>query len=225
MASHEALIADLVADLRPVRRLPMPALRAAGWILLVVAVACALAAYADLAAMRDRLMGAPDMWLAVLGSTLTAGLAVVAAFELDLPDRSRAWALLPLPGLALWIGASGMGCARTWLIPGTHEADPMMESGRCLLFIVGLSIPLSAVLYLMLRRGFSLSPSLTGATAGLAVAAAAATLLNFFHPFDAALTDLAVHAGAVTLVVLANRYFAARRLGAPAVVPGSPASG
>ena len=210
-APIEALIADLVAELRPVRRLPTPPLRAAAWIALVVAIACALAAYSDLAAMRHRLMAEPDMWLAVLGSTLTAGLAIVAAFELDLPDRSRAWALLPLPGLALWLGASGMGCARAWLIPGTHDAS-MMESGRCLMFIFGLSVPLSAVLYLMLRRGFSLHPSLTGATAGLAVAAAAATLLNFFHPFDAALTDLAVHAVAVALVVLANRQVAAGSL-------------
>lgn len=214
MSSHDALIADLVSELRPVRRLPLPALRAAGWLALVVATACALAAYSDLAAMRHRLMAEPDMWLAVLGSTLTAGLAVVAAFELDLPDRSRAWALLPLPGLALWIGASGMGCARTVLIPGTHDAS-MMESGRCLTFIIGLSIPLSVALYLMLRRGFSLNPSLTGAVAGLAVAAAAATLLNFFHPYDAALEDLAVHAVAVTLVVIANRLVAARSLSRP----------
>jgi hypothetical protein len=41
--------------------------------------------------------------------------------------------------------------------------------------------------------------------AGLASAAAAATLLNFFHPCDAALADLAVHAVAVLIVVAAAR--------------------
>ena len=73
------------------------------------------------------------------------------------------------------------------------------------MFIIGLSVPLSVAIFVMLRRGYSLYPTLTGGTAGLAVAAAAATLLNFFHPYDAALDDLLVHATAVLLVVGANR--------------------
>lgn len=202
---HDGLIADLVADLRPVRPLSTPWVRAAGWLAVVLALAAALAAYSDLAAMQHRLMAVPDMWLAVVGSTLTVFLAAFAAFQLDLPDRSPLWSLLPLPGLALWIGASGMGCARTWLIGGATAAS-MQETEKCLMFIIGLSVPLSVLIFVMLRRGFSLYPSLTGAMAGLAVASAAATLLNFFHPFDAALTDLAVHAGVVLIVVLANRF-------------------
>jgi hypothetical protein len=50
--------------------------------------------------------------------------------------------------------------------------------------------------------------------AGLASAAAAATLLNFFHPFDAAATDLAVHVFAVALVIVANQAFSGRLLAA-----------
>ncbi|WP_158811615.1 NrsF family protein [Beijerinckia sp. L45] len=196
------LIADLVADLQPVKRLPSPWLRAALWLGIVVVLACALATVADLSALRHRLMGAPDMWLAVLGSTATAGLAAIAAFQLGLPDRGRAWALLPLPGLALWLGASGLGCARTWFLPETHGPA---DGKDCMMFIIGLSVPLTVVMFAMLRRGYSLYPSLAGAVGGLAVAAAAATLLNFFHPFDAAITDLAVHATAVALVVGANR--------------------
>jgi len=100
-----------------------------------------------------------------------------------------------------------------WLLPGTLVAD-MSEARDCLLFIVGLSVPLSALLIVMLRRACSLQPGLTAAVAGLAAAAAAATLLNFFHPFDAAATDLAVHAGAVGLVVVANRALSGRLLAA-----------
>ena len=173
-----------------------PLVRAAGWLAVVIAIAVALAAVADLSAMRHRLMAVPDMWLAVLGSTLTAGLAAVAAFQLDLPDRSRRWGLLPLPGLGPVDRCQRPRCARAWLIPGVHDAS-MKEAMHCLAFIICLSIPLSLLIVLMLRRGFTLAPSLTGACAGLAVAAAAATLLNFFHPFDAAATDLAVHAFAV----------------------------
>lgn len=208
----EALIASLVADLRPVRRLGSPWLRGLGWLALVFALALVLAWFADMPAIKHRLMAVPDMWLSVLGSALTVVLAAFAAFQLGLPDRSPWWSALPLPGLALWIGASGVGCARTWLIPGTGDAA-MAETMHCLRFIILLSIPLSIAILWMLRRGYSLYPTLTGATAGLAVAAASATLLVFFHPFDASLTDLTVHLGAVALVVVANRFLGGRIFG------------
>lgn len=199
-----ALVDRLVADLHPVRRLRPPYLRALAWLAVVAALAVALGSVADLGAIAHRLSAAPDMWLAVIGSTATSILAAFAAFELCLPDRSRLWALLPLPGLALWIGASGVGCARSWLIPGTHEAS-WSETRTCLTFIIGLSVPLSLFTFAMLRRAYTLAPTLTAVVAGLAVAAAAATLLNFFHPYDAALDDLLVHAAAVAIVVVANR--------------------
>ena len=208
---QEQLIRDLTADLVPVRRLASPGLRALGWLAVVVAAAIALATVANLPALWHRLAGAPDMWLAVLGSAATAVLAAVAAFQLSLPDARRAWALLPLPAALLWIVASGLGCLRTRLAPDTHVAD-MSEARDCLMFIVGLSVPLSALLIMMLRRACTLHPGLTAAIAGLAAAAAAATLLNFFHPFDAAATDLAVHAVAVALVISANRAFSGRLL-------------
>lgn len=88
----------------------------------------------------------------------------------------------------------------------------MGETGDCLLFIIALSVPLSAALILMLRRAYSLAPGLAAAMAGLASAAAAATLLNFFHPYDAAATDLTVHLVAVGIVVLALRAVGARAL-------------
>ena len=209
--SYDRLIGALAADLRPVRRLPPPVLRALFWLALVAAVAAVLATFADVAAMWHRLAASPDMWLAVLGSIATAATAAFAAFEISLPDRSRAWALLPVPALALWVGASGLGCMRAYVLPGTHIAA-IGETRDCLLFIIGLSVPLSAALILMLRRAYSLAPTLTAAMAGLASAAAAATLLNFFHPFDAAAIDLAVHAAAVVLVVVAARALGSRIL-------------
>ena len=208
---HEPLIQSLASDLEPVRRLRPPGIRALGWLAIVAATALLLAIFADLPAIGHRLEASPDMWLAVAGSTATAMLAAFAAFQLSLPDTPRTWAALPLPAALLWIGASGAGCLRTWFVPGTHAAD-LSEARDCLLFIVGLSVPLSALLIVMLRRGCSLQPGLTALTAGLAAAAAAATLLNFFHPFDAAATDLTVHAAAVALVLIANRLFSGRFL-------------
>jgi len=210
-SAHERLIRDLATDLAPVRRLRPPSVRALAWLAVVVATAIVLAMIADLSALGHRLIAAPDMWLAVTGSALTAILAAFAAFQLSLPDARRAWALLPLPAALLWIVASGVGCLRTWFVPGTHVAD-LSEARDCLIFIVGLSVPLSALLIIMLRRAYPLQPGLTALIAGLASAAAAATLLNFFHPFDAAATDLTVHVFAVALVIVANRAFSGRLL-------------
>jgi hypothetical protein len=209
--SNDQLIGALAANLRPVRPLPPPALRTLLWLMLVAAVAAALATFSDLAVMWHRITATSDMWLAVLGSIATMATAAFAAFELSLPDRSRAWALLPLPAAALWVGASGLGCMRAYVLPGTHVAA-LGEARDCLLFIIGLSVPLSATLIVMLRRAYSLAPPLTAAMAGLGSAAAAATSLNFFHPFDATATDLAVHAVAVAIVVAAAWAFGTRTL-------------
>ncbi len=135
----------------------------------------------------------------------------VAAFQLSLPDRSPLWALLPLPAALLWIGASGAGCLRVWLVPGVHPAD-LDDTKDCLAFILALSVPLSALLLGMLRRGHALRPGLTAVVAGFASAAAAATLLVFFHPYDASATDLAVHVVTVALVIIANRAYGGRML-------------
>jgi len=207
--SHDQFIHGLAADLKPVKRLQRPLLRAVTWLGVVAAIAVALAAFADVNAMWQRITAAPDLWLAVIGSTGTAILAAIAAFELSLPDAPRTWALLPLPVAILWIAASGLGCLRTWIAPQTHVAT-LGEARDCLIFIVALSVPLSALLIVMLRRAFPLYLGLTAAVGGLAVAAAAATLLNFFHPYDAAATDLAVHVVAVAIVIAVNSALAAR---------------
>jgi len=209
-SAQEHLIRDLATDLMPVRRLRSPTVRALGWLAVVAMLAVALAMFADVPALERRL-SVPDMWLAVTGSVLTAILAALAAFQLSLPDANRAWALLPLPAALLWVIASGLGCLRAWLVPGTHIAE-LNDARDCLIFIIGISIPLSVLMIVMLRRACSLQPGLTATIAGLATAAAAATLLNFFHPFDAAATDLAVHTCAVALVIVANWGFSGRLL-------------
>jgi hypothetical protein len=216
-AVHESvrtdqLIEALTRDLRPVRRLRAPWLRAAAWLAVVAAAAVALASVADLHMVALRLAAALDMRLAVIGSVLTTILAAISAFELSMPDRSRFWALLPLPAAALWLGASGFGCLRSWLLPGTHIGTMSETAHDCLVFIVGMSLPLSALLLVMLRRARPLRPGLVAAMGGLAAAAAAASLLWFNHPYDTAATDLVVHIIAVLIVIGACRFAGGRAL-------------
>src|SRR6185295_4093671 len=99
----------LASDLRPVHPLPPASKRAVIWLGFVVVAGLVLSLIADLSAFMNRLVMSPDMWLAMLGSALTAVLAAIAAFKLSLPDSPRIWAVLPLPAVLLWVFASGLG--------------------------------------------------------------------------------------------------------------------
>src|SRR5258708_539170 len=121
-SAHELLIRDLATDLTPVRRLRPPSVRTFSWLVIVAATAVILAMIADLSALGHRLAAAPDLWLAVAGSALTAILAAFAAFQLSLPDARRAWTLLPLPATLLWIVASRFGRLRVWFVPAPPAA-------------------------------------------------------------------------------------------------------
>ncbi|MFC5525097.1 NrsF family protein [Rhodanobacter ginsengisoli] len=211
LPSHEALIDRLGTELVPVRRLLPPGLRAVGWLLAVAAIAAVLLMHYGAGGMMRRLGGAPDLAWAALGAVITAISAAWAAFTLGVPGRRAAWAWLPLPGALLWIGASGLGCLRQWIAPGTSVAG-LHQSADCLVFIVSFSVPLSALLILMLRRACPLRPVLTAVLIGLASAAASASLLEICHAYDAAATDLLTHAAAVAIVVGANAAMGGRLL-------------
>jgi hypothetical protein len=209
-APHDALVEGLVARLTPVRPLPPPALRGLVWCAAVIGIGLLALPFADLAGLRAR-MAVTDLRLAAIGSALTAWTAAVAAFVTSVPGRSARWALLPLAPAALWVGASGLGCLRTWLVPGTTLADGADMRG-CAAILIGFSLPLSVALVAMLRRACPLRPTLTAALGGLAVAAAAATLLVPVHPHDATVTDLAIHAVVVAVVIALNALAGGRLL-------------
>jgi len=61
---------------------------------------------------------------------------------------------------------------------------------------------LAVVLFWMLRRARPMDPLPVAATGTLGVAATAAFILEFFHPFDVTVIDLALHLAAVGLIVV-----------------------
>ena len=196
----ERLIERLAAEAAPVRRLPPPIQRAGLWLLSVAAVAgIAIAGFSDLSVFARRAED-PQLVFDMIATLVTGAAAVVAAFELSLPDRAPAWALLPLPPLAVWIVTSGYGCYRHWITFGP-EGWELGESTHCFRFILSVSVPLGISLMLLLRRARPLAPVRVAAIGGLGVAAIAACLLQFFHPFDVTLLDLSVHVVAITIVI------------------------
>ncbi len=207
--SHEKLIGALSAGLKPVKPVRGFVLQSVVWIGVVGVMAGILSLFADLPDVAARLAAAPDMWLAMTGAAAAAILGAIAAFQLALPDRKPWWALLPLPGLALWLSASGLGCLRVVVEMGAYD-EIFAETRACLVIILALSIPLSMALIVMLRRGFSLRPNLAGLVAGVAAAGASVTLLALVHPHDPSVIGLAVHSVGVVIVAVANRIAGGR---------------
>ena len=143
--STDQLIARLAASAQPVRRLRPPLLRALFFLIGVAAVgAVAAPLYADFGLFARHLQDWRSL-LELIGTLLTGIAAVIAAFELSLPDRSPAWAWLPIPPLILWLASSGYNCWRDWIEYG-NGVWHLGESAACFGTIVGFSIPLGAAL-------------------------------------------------------------------------------
>lgn len=203
----EQLIERLAAEAEPVNRLRAPTLRAALWLLAVAAVGgSAIAGFSDLDVFARRAQD-PKLVIEMIATLATGIAAVLAAFELSLPDRAPAWTVLPLPPLAIWIATSGYSCYRHWIAFGPDGWE-LGESTHCFRFILSVSVPLGVTLMLLLRQARPLAPVRVAAVGGLGVAAIAACLLQFFHPFDVTAIDLSVHAVAVAMVVAVSSLWA-----------------
>jgi hypothetical protein len=177
--------------------------RALSWLGAAALLGAALTAFGSRPSIAQGAAGGALTWLALAAATITAGAAALTAFRLSLPERSSAWALLPLPALIAWAVASGLGCLAA---RGTPDAwgETLGEAAECLGFLLLLSVPLSALMLVMLRRARPLRPRLALALGGLASAGAAAVLLSIVHPHPSTGLDLAAHAVALGVIVAFN---------------------
>lgn len=211
----DQLIDALVAEAKPVKRLRPPMVRAALWLgfagLLIAGITVYHAAHegetlkslvGDLARTKFTLQ-----WLASLATGITA---VVAAFQLSLPDRSRLWRLLPVPASVLWLLTLGYGCFTDWVEYGP-DGFVAGHSFKCLTTIIGTSVPLGLGLAWMLRHAGASRPVDTIVIAALGMAALSATGLSLYHDLDATLMIIVWHVVIASLVVAISRLRARRR--------------
>lgn len=200
MSDTDAIIARLLRDTPPVRRLRPPLVRALLWLAsFAVTSAVGIALFADMRVFHERMV-TWQMQVELIGTLATGLLAVIAAFELSVPDRSPRWALLPFPALAIWLAGGGAGCYRSWIVlRGNGWA--FGDTWHCFLFILGFGVPVAAALFWTLRAARPVTPLPVALLGGLGAASLAAFLLQFFHPFDVTFMDLSVHILAVLLLV------------------------
>jgi hypothetical protein len=196
----DSVIESLAAELQPVRRLHSPLLRALLWLVVVGAVGGVLIARTAGAGIFLQRIAIARVAVENFATAATAICAIIAAFELSVPGRSPRWALLPVLPLSVWLGVSGLGCLQNGF--SLHHADGLAgESPHCFAFIAAASVPLAIALFWMLRRARPIAPLPVAALGTLGVAATAAFMLQFFHPFDITVIDLALHLAAIGLVI------------------------
>ena len=200
MITTPELIALLAANARPVRRLRPPLVRAGLWLLLAAAVFVLLAlshgVRQDLAQRAEQ----PVFVIGIVASLVTGILAAIASFLISLPDRSRAWILLPVPALVVWVSTVSYGCLTNWVSIGPNGMR-VGEAARCFATLMLTSLPLSLALYLMLRHAALLRPTAVTITGSLAVAAITATALSLFHDLDATVMVLMWNLGIAAMIV------------------------
>ena len=200
MITTPELIDMLAASARPVRRLRPPLLRAGLWLLLAAAVFVLLAVGHGVRPDFTQRSEQPIFVIGIAASLVTGILAAIASFMISLPDRSRAWASLPVPALVVWVSTVSYGCLTNW-VSWAPDGMHMGETTRCFATLLLTSLPLSLALYVMLRHAALLRPTAVTITASLAVAALTATALSLFHEFDATVMVLLWNLGVAAMIV------------------------
>ena len=200
MTDTGQMIDALAGGLQPVRRLRPPFVRALAVVVLAAAVVAVLTAIRGLRADFGARAHDTGFCIQIVGAWLTGVTATMAAFEISLPDRSRRWAALPLPAVALWLYGFAFGCLAHWIaIPA--GAPVVEESERCLTTIVMATLPLSLALWLMLRQARPLRAANTAWIAALAVAGFADTAHLLLHVVQASSLVLVINLVPVTIIV------------------------
>jgi hypothetical protein len=203
------LVSSLATDLRPVRRLRSPLVRAVCWLMLAAVILALLAVVQGLRPDLAPRLGAPVFTAGLAATHLTGILAAVAAFLVSLPDRSRLWLLLPVPALVMWLSNTGYQCLSQWISIGP-EGIGLGETARCFATLVLTSAPLSLVMLVMLRHAAPLRPRLVTVMGSLSVAALTATALFLFHSLDATVMILMWNLGTAVIFVALGSVFSRR---------------
>lgn len=197
----EQLIADLAADLQPVHRLATPLWRSATWIGIALLVnAAAVILHGGLRPDLMPLLKTPSYSMLLAATIVTGILSALAVFLISIPGRSRYWATLPIPGVILWFSTAGYGCFSDWLRMGPAGLQ-LGHSVDCFTWIVAISLPLSLVLFVMVRHAAWIRPGPTLILGMLSTAAFAATGLSLLHDLDTSMMIMVWHGGAVTVLL------------------------
>jgi hypothetical protein len=198
MIDTPTLIRRLAADSRSRQPLARPWARTLAWVAI------------SMMSLLGSLLGFAVVWphppigtlldvrfLIEQAAAMATGIAAAtAAFASVVPGSSRRVALLIVIPLAIWLGVLGQSCVQDWSDSGQSASLLRLHWACVPATLLAGAVPAIALI-LMLRRGAPMTPFLTMALAGVAVAGLANVLMRVVHASDASLVVLAWHVLAV----------------------------
>lgn len=206
MMSNDALIAALSANLDPIKRRSV--LREVG---LVAALGAAeLALIVGLGRIRPdmaEIIGSPFMWWKLAGLALLALVSGVTAI------RSLSPVVSPRRGLAVLAALAGMTMALAAFVePGADLAGTIWDRLSpahgivCSLAIIVLSMPMMAIMAILMRRGAPAHPEGSALSAGVAAGTWGALVFAFCCPSNDPLYVAVWYLAGCGIVAIAARW-------------------
>jgi hypothetical protein len=198
----ERLIDQLSAGMTPVRPLPSPGRRLAGWLAASVpALAVVILGFG----LRPDLAGdfaAPGFVLELTGALLTGLLGGYAALCAVVPDQPGWKIWLPVAPMLLWLGTLGQQCLEVALRIGPAGLQ-VTSDVMCLPAIALGGIVPALAMTILLRRAHGVRTTHACFCGALGAAALGAAALRLYHPQDAAIMVIIWQFGSVALLSVA----------------------
>jgi hypothetical protein len=190
------LIERLARDLKPVRPLTRPWMRAALWLL---GTSLYLGALTLSMTSKEDVATNATQWRFVvqqLAAIATGISAAAAALVSVVPGYSRRVFLLPAVAVTAWLGTISVGFPQEWHETGMAGVAVQREWLCVLTIVLGGVLPAGG-LAVMLRRGAPLTPRLTTALGALAAAGLANVVACVSHPHPSSIAVLVWHGSTV----------------------------
>jgi len=200
------LIARLIEDTTPIRRLSAPWIRMLLWLAVSVPYVAAVVLLMPMHVNWPQAFVDKPFVIEQIATLVTALAAAAAAFFSIVPGYDRKILLLPLGPLAVWLATLGRSCLQDWMGAGAGGLL-LRPDWDCLLPAALVGIIPAFAMVIMLRRGAPLVPRATLALGALAVAALANFGLRLFHLGDASIMVLYWHFGSVGVLSIIAASF------------------
>jgi len=194
----DALIASLVGDLKPVRRLRPPAMRLVTWLAVALPVMAMVVLSMGLRPDLTEKFADPNFLGQELAAVATAVVAGWVALGAGVPGFPRRLLLIPAAPLALWIATLGHQCIEEWLRLGLDGME-FHPDPKCIPGLILVGAAPAIAMAVMIRSGAQFQATAAIFWGTLAAASLAAAGLRLFHAEDAALMVVVWQFGSVVL--------------------------
>ena len=211
MMSNDALILDLAAGLAPVKR--RSALRDGLWLLALAAIEAIL--LLSVGATR------PDMGQVILSSFMAwkiGSLALLAGLSCTVAMRSFAPPALPRRGLRILLGIAGLAMiGGLFLASSVNRGRSLLDRLApvhgllCAVSIIVLSLPMMAMLAVLMRRAAPVHPGQSAVASGFAASTCGALVFTICCPMNDPLYIVVWYSAGVAVVTALTRWLLPRR--------------